>query len=196
MAPAPRLILASSSPRRVELLSAFGFKFETLAPAVEETTGSGWDPAEVVAYNARLKAEAVPPRESNCIVLGADTVVVFQNQIFGKPASLEEARHMLACLNGHTHEVLTGVHLRHHPSGKTTRFVERTRVAFHDRSPSERDAYLRRIHPLDKAGAYAAQDDQGFLIASMEGSPSNVIGLPMETLLEALKNFGISPSPV
>lgn len=100
---------------------------------------------------------------------------------------------MLTLLNGQTHEVLTGVHLLLHPSGSCVSFVESTHVRFHSRSEEERENYLQKIHPLDKAGAYAAQDDDGWLIASVSGSKTNVIGLPMERLLTEFTAFGIRP---
>jgi septum formation protein len=197
----PRLILASTSPRRIALLRERGIAFETANPQVEELADPLGDPPALVAANARLKAEAVPftagegaSSPSSALVLGADTVVVFQSRILGKPASWDEARAMLGLLNGQTHEVLTGVHLRLHPGGAAIAFVESTRVHFHSRSEAERESYLQKINPLDKAGAYAAQEDEGWLIASLSGSKTNVIGLPMERLLAELTRFGIRPA--
>ena len=192
-ATSPRLILASSSPRRSSLLQQFGLPFQTAHPRVEERVEPTANPHALVAHNARLKAEAVPALTVPFVSLGADTVVVFEGRILGKPADWNDARRMLSLLNGQAHEVLTGVHLTAPLSGRACAFVESTRVHFHHRSEQEREAYLQRIDPLDKAGAYAAQEDDGWLIASLEGSRTNVIGLPMERLLLELAAFGIFP---
>jgi septum formation protein len=126
-------------------------------------------------------------------VVGADTIVALGSKIFGKPASLGEAVLMLDQLNGREHAVYSGVCVVHKAAGRRGMFVERTSVRFFNRTPEQRLAYLERIHPLDKAGAYAAQDDQGGLIAGFEGSFSNVIGLPMESLMAKLAAFGVHP---
>ncbi|HEY5953435.1 MAG TPA: Maf family protein, partial [Terrimicrobiaceae bacterium] len=123
-------------------------------------------------------------------VLGADTIIWFYGRVFGKPAHLAEARAMLEELCGRVHEVLTGVCLVQKGQGKLCAFVESTRVRFRSRGEVDLDAYLRSIHPLDKAGGYAAQEDGGRLIECVEGSMSNVIGLPVERVLAALgENF-------
>ena len=124
------------------------------------------------------------------IVLGADTVVSLENRTFGKPKDMEEARWMLEQLAGRIHEVLTGVCLVHRNRQRMVRFVEATRVKFRPLNAVNLDQYLATIQPLDKAGAYAAQNDEGRLIERIEGSMSNVIGLPMEAVLANLaKHF-------
>lgn len=138
--------------------------------------------------NAQLKARAVAALNPHELVLGVDTLVAFEGEVFGKPSNMEAAFAMLKRLNGQTHEVYSGVCLVHHADEEVC-FVEITQVLFHHRSDEELRAYLNRIGPLDKAGAYAAQDDRGEMIARYEGSFSNVIGLPMEALAEALKDF-------
>lgn len=120
------------------------------------------------------------------MVLGADTVVALANQTLGKPRDLVEARAMLESLCGRVHEVLTGVCLWHRSGEKMCRFVESTRVKFRPLDAVNLDAYLAQVHTLDKAGAYAAQEDEGRLIECLEGSLSNVIGLPIERVLATL----------
>jgi septum formation protein len=147
----------------------------------------------LVQENARLKALPVSKLRPDGVVIGADTVVAFEGRILGKPASMLEAQAMLESLNGQQHTVHTGVCILHAATAREAVFVETTRVRFHRLTPDERIAYHERINPMDKAGAYAAQEDQGTLIASTEGSFTNVIGLPMESLQKHLLAFGIQP---
>jgi septum formation protein len=180
------LILASSSPRRRALLAEHGFDFEVIAPSgVEEFAPPHLSPGETVLANARAKARAIV--HSNAVVLGVDTEVFFEGRVLGKPADMDDALVMISRLNGRTHEVYSGVWM---VSGKKEYgFVVVSRVHFHKRTAAELSRYLARIRPLDKAGAYAAQDDHGEMIARVEGSYSNVIGLPMEGLAEKLDEF-------
>ena len=185
----PRLVLASASPRRRQLLAGHGYDF-TVAPAdVEEIVHAHLTPREVVLWNARIKAHAVARQHPGEIVLGVDTLVAFRRRIFGKPRDMEEAFAMVSELNGRTHEVFSGVCLIRAADRKEHTVSEVTRVHFRKLTPAQLQAYLARIHPLDKAGAYAAQEDRGDLIARVEGSFTNVIGLPMETLAEAMRVF-------
>jgi septum formation protein len=177
----PPLILASASPRRRQLLTEHGYLFEVEPAEVTEVAPEHLTAGEIVLFNARLKAEAVARLHPQAWVLGVDTLVGFGGRIFGKPADMAEAQTMLAELNGRQHEVFSGVWLSCRERGRQRGLVEITRVRFHQLTPQQRLAYLRRIGPLDKAGAYAAQDDGGELIESFEGSFSNVIGLPMES---------------
>ncbi len=185
----PPLILASASPRRRRLLLEHGYNFRVLPAEVNEIAPPYFSPGEVTRYNARSKACAIARAHPRDLVLGVDTVVAFEGEIFGKPATMDDALVMVSRLNGHTHEVYSGVWLRQGSTGWERGFIEITRVHFRHLSESQLRAYLARIGPLDKAGAYAAQDDRGELIESFEGSFSNVIGLPMEALAEALKPF-------
>jgi septum formation protein len=183
------LILASSSPRRRDLLTAAGYEF-TIAPAeVTESTPEHLTPGETVLFNARAKAAAVALQRPLDVVLGADTLVSFEGRIFGKPADLDEAWWMLSHLNGRVHEVFSGVWLAQNASGQFRGFIEVTRVHFHHLAEPRLRAYMERIGPLDKAGAYAAQADRGDLIESVEGSFTNVIGLPMERFEAVLQQF-------
>ena len=175
----PLLVLASTSPRRRALLAEYGYRFEVIAPAgVEEIAPPDLSPSETVLANARAKARAVSRPEAT--VLGVDTEVFFEGRVLGKPRDMDDAFAMLSRLNGRTHEVYSGCWLI--SDGTEHGFVEITRVYFHQRTDAELRAYLARIHPLDKAGAYAAQNDDGEMIAKFEGSFTNVIGLPMEAL--------------
>jgi len=183
----PPLILASSSPRRRDLLTEHGYTFRIVPANVEESAPPHLTPSEDVLENARRKARAVAVQYPEEWVLGVDTEVFFEGEVLGKPTDMEAAFAMLKRLNGQTHEVYSGVCLIHGAKQEERCFVEITRVHFHRRSDEELRAYLARIGPLDKAGAYAAQDDRGEMIAHFEGSFSNVIGLPMEALAEIVR---------
>ena len=188
----PVLVLASSSPRRSDLLRAYAIPFEIALPDAEELSDTSISPSELVRLNAQIKARAVAARMPDRIILGADTVVAFEGRVFGKPKDWDEAEDMLEGLNGKAHEVLSGVCLCHAASSREILFIESTLVQFHNRSRAERRAYLERIQPLDKAGAYAAQSDDGFMIREISGLMSNVIGLPVESLLPKLKKVTAS----
>ena len=181
------LLLASASERRRELLRRAGVEFQTEIAQVQELTGAGMPARKLCLLNAQLKATEVAARFPDRIVLGADTIVSFDGRIFGKPRNAAEARAMLEELCGRIHEVLTGVCLVHRSQGKLCRFTDSTRVKFRARREVDLDDYLRSIYPLDKAGAYAAQEDHGRLIECVEGSMSNLIGLPVERVVMALR---------
>ena len=185
----PPLILASASPRRRELLREHGYTFSVEPADVEESAPVHLTPGEIVLRNARAKARAVARKHPEALVLGVDTEVIFAGEVFGKPADFEAAFAMVKRLNGRTHEVCSGVWLIHAATGRERGFIEMARVHFHRRTEAQLRAYHARIGPLDKAGAYAAQEDRGELIARVEGSFTNVIGLPMEALDAALADF-------
>ena len=189
----PRLFLASTSPRRKELLSAKGYVFTVSSVEVEEIADPALGPERLVRENALLKAHSIKHLHSDGVILAADTVVALDERIFGKPAHMQDAAAMLAELNGRAHVVYSGVCLLAAKTLEERVFVVSTTVRFHTLSQTEQAAYLSRIKPLDKAGAYAAQDDDGALIAGYEGSFSNVIGLPMEALALQLAEFGVHP---
>jgi len=185
--PVPRrLVLASASPRRRDLLGGVGFEVIIRPADVEELTG-GLSPRDLVLANAEMKALSVAAVTPGDLVLGADTIVVLDGEILGKPRDLSHAAEMLSRLSGRIHEVLTGVCLLRGGAVSRCSFVESTRVSF--RALDERIIadYLAEIDPLDKAGAYAAQEDQGRLIEQIEGSLENVIGLPVGRVLEAIE---------
>ena len=191
---APTLVLASASPRRRDLLTAHGYEFVAApAPVVEST--AGWLSArELVLLNAGRKSAAQRGWRAGAVVLGVDTLVSLDGRTFGKPRDLAEAAAMLSRLAGRTHQVYTGVCLDHADTGRAVSFVEETRVTFLPLGPREIADYHRLIDPLDKAGAYAAQEHGEKIIATVNGSWSNVMGLPMERLSEVLaREFSIRP---
>jgi septum formation protein len=185
----PPLILASASPRRRRLLLEHGYNFRVAPAEVAEIAPPHLSPGEITLFNARIKACAVARSHPRALVLGVDTEVAFEGGVLGKPANMEAAFAMVKRLNGRTHDVYSGVWLRHEKSGRERGFIEITRVHFRQLTDPQLRAYLARIGPLDKAGAYAAQEDRGELIESIEGSFSNVVGLPMEALEVVLREF-------
>jgi len=186
-----KLILASSSPRRAEILANAGLPFSVLSSAVDESPYPGESPAALVQRLANSKADLVTARAVGpAIVLAADTIVVLDDRILGKPASLEEARHMLRQLSGRTHSVLTGVSLIRLPDGERRQFIESTLVHFRPVTEEEISAYLATEEPLDKAGAYAIQGQAGRYIPRIEGCYFNVVGLPLSRVLTELKVLG------
>jgi septum formation protein len=187
-----KLCLASTSPRRAQLLATAGIKFFTCDPCIHEVSGGELSPAALAATNARLKAHAVAKLHADAVVLGADTVVSLEGEIFGKPCDLTAAHEMLFRLGGKWHEVFTAVCIcppmeLDSSSKAPVEFVESTRVLLRGFSCAERGEYFAKINPLDKAGAYAAQDTSSNLVEAMDGSFSNVVGLPLEALCKVLK---------
>ncbi len=179
------LILASSSPRRKELLAQLGFSFEVIPSAAEEIHDHDMPPAELCETNAGIKAADVARLHPDATVIGADTLVFIDDKALGKPRDCDEARDMLRQLSGRTHSVCTGVALVRH--GHPTRsFHEITRVTFRDLSEEQISNYLSLVHVLDKAGAYAIQDHGDLIVKGFEGSFENVMGLPIERLRQEL----------
>ncbi len=183
------LILASGSPRRRDLLAEAGLAFEVCPANVEEIEDPGWGIEALVSQNARLKCQAVAQEHPDAVVLGADTLVALDGEPLGKPTDLDHAFAMLSRMVGKTHEVCTGVCLHRHRPQYAVEFMERTLVTFKPLNASEIHSYLSLIDPLDKAGSYAAQDYGERIIERTEGSWTNVVGLPMERLLEHLRGL-------
>ena len=185
------IVLASASPRRRQLLTEYGYTFTVQPADVEETMPPGLTVGEITLFNARKKALAVAEKNPHALVLGVDTLVAFEDAVLGKPADMEEAFDMLCRLNGRIHEVHSGVWAARKATDTNRAFVEVSRVKFRTFTEAELHRYMERIHPLDKAGAYAAQDEhpEG-IVESIEGSRTNVIGLPMEALAKMLEAFG------
>lgn len=181
------LILASASPRRRELLTYAGVPFSVDISHVNEDVLTGEAPRVYVERLARAKAATVAGRYPGRLVLAADTSVVLDEEILGKPQSPEDAQRMLARLSGREHVVMTGVAIAGIHRAST---VVRTRVSFRALSPEEIAWYVRTGEPLDKAGAYALQGGAGAFARSIEGSVSNVIGLPVVETLELLAEAG------
>lgn len=183
------IVLASSSPRRRELLHGHGYRFETATADVAEVAPAHLTIAETTLWNAKLKAAAISHTRPRAVVIGADTLVSLSGEALGKPRDRGEAVAMLSRLSGRTHQVFTGVWLAQAETGKARGFVEVSHVRFRLLRLDEIDAYLARIHVLDKAGAYAAQEDPLRIIAGIRGSRTNVIGLPMAALGRELRAF-------
>ncbi len=187
------IVLASSSPRRKDLLEKIGLKF-TIDPSTtfEEFPAEKYEPKELVMKNAEGKAQEVAQRHPNALVIGVDTIGVFENHILEKPHDADDARRMLKLLSGETHEVLSGVSLVHAASGQTHSFVESTRITFHELSDQDIENYLQKADYLDKAAAYAAQGLAALFIQGFEGDFNNVVGLPLARLNKELTRFDIN----
>jgi len=184
----PTFILASASPRREQLLREMGLAFAVVRPDTVEELASGLAPEALASHNAQRKARAVAGRHREVLVLGADTIVVLDGVVYGKPRDMAEAVRMLGQLAGRAHDVFTGVCLVQRARGFETTFCERTRVWMKALTPLEIAEYFLKVNPLDKAGAYAAQEHGDTIIARIEGSFSNVMGLPVERLRQALES--------
>ncbi|HXO62292.1 MAG TPA: Maf family protein [Candidatus Acidoferrales bacterium] len=188
-----KLILASASPRRAEILRDAGMNFSVMSSAIDETPMPGESPNEHVYRLACAKAELVAARSIGpAIVIGADTVVVLDGQIIGKPRSTEDARRSLEWLSGRTHSVVTGVTLIRLPDAERRGFVETTLVQFSAISQEEIARYLATDEPYDKAGAYAIQGRAGRYIPRIEGCYFNVVGMPLARLWHELAALGWS----
>ncbi|HST29498.1 MAG TPA: Maf family protein [Chthoniobacterales bacterium] len=191
----PTLLLASNSPRRRELLLEAGFEFETFAPDVPESSDSHLTLGELTALNATRKALAAARAHPRQVVLAADTLVAINDRVLGKPKDIADALVMLERLSGEVHEVCTSVFICHLARAKSTSFSEISRVRFRRLNAVQLEDYLAKVNPLDKAGAYAAQGFGSEIIEKIDGSFTNVVGLPMEKTVLALAAFKIVPKP-
>jgi septum formation protein len=191
--PRPRLILASASPRRRELLGQLGVPFDVVVAQVTEHEESTTDPRVMVAHNSALKAEWVADRHPDAIVLGADTTVFLDQHALNKPANAVEAREMLRRLSGKTHTVFTGLAVRRRSDGLAIDEGVASDVAFKSLDESTIETYLARVHTLDKAGGYGIQDHPELIVAGYTGSLSNIIGLPLEVTKQILTRCGLLP---
>jgi septum formation protein len=188
-----KLILASASPRRAEILRDAGFPFTVMSSAVDETPIPGESAQELVQRLADAKAELVAARAVGpAIVIAADTAVLIDGEILGKPRTTDDASHMLTRLGGRVHSVLTGVTLIRLPDAERRSFVETTLVHFAPLSPEDLAHYLATEEPFDKAGAYAIQGRAGRYIPRIEGCYYNVVGLPLARVCHALSELGWS----
>ena len=195
MSEQPRsLILASTSPRRRELLRKAGFDFSVVVPGVDESPIPGELPAQLAERLARAKADAGSRgQHRNACVLAADTVVLLGDRVLGKPEDPEHAAEMLSLLSGHTHQVITGVAIGVLDEDRTESLVETSRVRMRDLGVEEIQRYAHSGEPLDKAGGYALQGRAGDFVEEVIGSRSNVIGLPIEVLLPILQRLRVVP---
>lgn len=175
----PKIVLASGSPRRSEILTSVGWPFEIEVPDIDETQLEGETAEEYVVRLAREKCEEV---RSERIVLAADTTVVIEGQVLGKPTDLDDARKMITMLSGNWHEVLTGVAVGY--AGHMETGIERTRVKFAAMDAEEIEYLVLNGDPLDKAGAYAVQAQAALFIQRIEGDYLNVVGLPVRLVYE------------
>ena len=187
----PSLILASGSPRRIEMMSKLTDDFIVSVPDIDETPVEGETPEEMVLRLSAEKAGAVhSDTETDLPVLAADTIVVLDG-VLGKPNDENEAFEMLRLLSGKTHEVITGVTLIEGKSGKIHSFTEKTEVVFSTMSDREINEYIATGDPLDKAGAYGIQDHGGRYIKRIDGCFYNVMGFPFNRIYSLLKKLGI-----
>lgn len=187
----PRLILASASPRRRELLAELGVPFEIVVADVVEHEAPDADPRRMVAHNAALKADWVAARHPAAWVLGADTTVFIDSTVLNKPRDLAEARAMLRRLSGRTHTVFTGVALRRAADAWRIDEGVATEVTFRPLDEPVIDAYLAAVNPLDKAGGYGIQERGELIVAGTRGSFTNIVGLPMEVTKQILTQVGL-----
>lgn len=182
-----KLILASASPRRKELLSLAGYEFEVCVKSVDESVPDGIEPEKAVEITARKKALAVACDYPNAAVIGADTVVVCDGKILGKPADTNHAKEMLSMLSGREHLVMTGVCIVH--DGEIETYHAVSRVCFYELSGEDIEAYVATGEPMDKAGAYGIQGNGCVLVERIEGDYFNIVGLPIASLNARLKKI-------
>lgn len=185
-----RIILASASPRRVELLKLAGLTFDIIPADIDESPLLQEEPSHHVRRLAAEKALCVAEGQPDFLVIGADTIVFIDGQILGKPASREDAKEMLAKLSGRTHEVYTGFCIAGIVRNVRVMEVVRTEVLFREITPDEIAWYTGTPEPYDKAGAYAAQGMSASFVREIRGSYTNVIGLPLAEVMEKLKMIG------
>ncbi|HEX30513.1 TPA: septum formation inhibitor Maf [Candidatus Poribacteria bacterium] len=188
-----RLILASGSPRRADLLRQIGLEFEVIPSDIDEDEISGDSPQQRALNAALAKAMDVARKVGDGIVIGADTIVLLEGKILGKPSSPEEAVRMLTLLSGKTHQVITGVALIDVSSMKVESWTETTFVTFRVLSNDEIIEYVKTGIPLDKAGAYGIQDKAAAFVKRIEGCYFNVVGLPLAALIERLRKMEFNP---
>lgn len=186
-----KIVLASSSPRRRELLALTGLSFQVDAGNYEEKMTSHLAPRALARRLSRGKAVAVARKYADALIIAADTFIEYRGEFLGKPHTPKEAVRMLRILNGGTHSVITGFTILDTATGKMTSRSVETRVYFRKLSSREILAYVRSKEPLDKAGGYAVQGLGSLLIRRIEGDYFNVIGLPLAAVAEALKGFGV-----
>ena len=185
-----RLILASASPRRRELLAQLGYPFEVMAAEVTEHEAPDADPRALVRHNAALKADWVSARQPDATVIGADTTVFVGRTVLNKPRDLAEARAMLRRLSGRTHHVFTGLAVRRQRDGLALEASATSAVTFKVLDESRIELYLSRVDTLDKAGGYAIQEQSDLIIAGYTGSLTNIVGLPLEEMKQLLTLAG------
>ncbi len=186
-----KIILASASPRRKEVLSKLKLPFEVQEGSYEEDLALDMLPGQLAEFLSAGKAKAVAEKNQNAVIIAADTFIVFEHHRLGKPKTPERAKEMLEMLSGKQHEIVTGVTIIDTETNKVRSFNEATKVFMARLSPETIDAYIRTGEPLDKAGAYALQEIGALLIEKIEGDFFNAMGLPLRRLASELKAFGV-----
>ena len=186
-----KIVLASASPRRKELLEQMGLQFEVDPAGYDEGKTSASEPHEMARELSLGKARAAARKHRNALIIAADTFVVLGDRMFGKPHTNAQAREMLRALNGRTHSVITGFTVLDTENGKVMSRSVETRVHVRKLTLGEIDSYVRTKEPLDKAGGYAIQGLGAVLVDRIEGDFSNVVGLPLSALAESLREFGV-----
>lgn len=189
-----RLLLASSSPRRRELLSEAGIPFGVASPEVAESESTALSIRELTTLNATRKGLAMARREPDAVVLAADTLVALDGRVIGKPIDMDDALAILRQLSGREHQVCTSVYICRAATRDMASFHVISHVQFRALDDDGIHAYLAKINPLDKAGAYAAQGYGRDIIQRIRGSYTNVVGLPIDETLAALRRFGVEPT--
>jgi septum formation protein len=189
---ASRLILASASPRRRELLAELGFPFEIMPAEVTEYEAADADPREMVRHNAALKADWVAARHPDATVIGADTTVFVDRTVLNKPRDAAEARAMLRLLSGRSHTVFTGLAVRRLRDGLNIDQGVASEVNFKRLDEATIELYLSRVHTLDKAGGYAIQEENELIVENFSGSLTNIIGLPLNEMKQILTRAGLT----
>ena len=187
-----KIILASGSPRRKEILGTTGLKFDISVSDYEEDLSMKKEPRALARFLSRKKAEDVAHKYKNALIIAADTFIVFKDNLLGKPHTAKEATRMLMMLNGKSHSVITGFTVLDTGTNKTVSKSIETKVYFKKTSQKEIKAYVDTKEPLDKAGAYAIQGLGALFVEKIEGDYLNVVGLPLAALSETLKGFGVT----
>jgi len=190
--PEKRLILASASPRRKELLASLGVEFAIIPAEVVEHEAPDADPRAMVRHNAALKADWVAARHPQATVIGADTTVFVGQTVLNKPRDAAEARSMLRRLSGTQHTVFTGLAIRRQSDGLSLERGVASEVTFKSIDEATIELYLSRVHTLDKAGGYAIQEASELISAGFTGSLSNIVGLPLEEMKQLLTQAGLT----
>lgn len=185
-----KLILASSSPRRKQLLTQLGLQFVVFPSKIEEILTPGLSPRKQVEFLSKQKTQAVAPKFPNAIILAADTMVAVDDELIGKPKDEEDAKRMLKKISGRKHSVFTGFTLLDSKTGKSITKSSETKIWFRKMTDKEITSFVKKERPLDKAGAYAIQEMAAIFIKKIEGDYMGAIGLSVFQLANELKNFG------
>ena len=186
-----QIVLASASPRRIAILRRAGLDVRVIPSGIDEKPSQKLGALKFVAWAAAAKAKAVSARVPEAVVIGADTEVVLEGRIFGKPRDMREARDFLRALSGRTHQVYTAIHVIDGRSGRRLQGISRTHVTMRELEDEEIARYIRTGEAQDKAGAYAIQGEGRRLVKSIRGPYDNVVGMPMRLLARLLGEIGI-----